>query len=108
MALHNYVSFMGTLGAALLAVAIDRRPEEVGAWVQATRVDVVVLGEVTHGGRQWRSVEKAYNGVSVFTRTPQDEGRGGRMAPTHVRRSKRLRVRLERGGPRGMKLYWGR
>lgn len=40
---------MRPLGAGVLAAAIQGCAEEVRGWIQARSVDVVVLGEITHG-----------------------------------------------------------
>lgn len=42
---------MRTLGAGAFAAAVYRGAEEVCPWVDARGVDVVVLGEVAHGGQ---------------------------------------------------------
>ena len=43
------VTLMRALGTRALAAAVDRCAEEVGPWVDAGGVDVIVLGEVAHG-----------------------------------------------------------
>ena len=42
-------ALMRALGASVPPAAIDRGAEEVRARIGASRVDVVVLGEVAHG-----------------------------------------------------------
>ena len=43
------VTLMRTAGTFVLAAAVDRGTEVVGARVEARRVDVVISGEIAHG-----------------------------------------------------------
>lgn len=49
---HQYVAFVRTLVTRTLLIAVDGCPEEVGAWVHARGIDVIVLCEVAHDGRR--------------------------------------------------------
>lgn len=51
------VALMRTLGARVRTIAVQGGTEEVCPWVGAGGVDIVILGEVTHGNRLevWQS-----------------------------------------------------
>jgi hypothetical protein len=48
---HNNVSFVGTAGAALFSLPIDGSSEEMGSWIDAGGIDVVVFCVFAHFGR---------------------------------------------------------
>lgn len=52
MARHDDIPLMRPHGARPCAAAVYRRAEEVRSRVEACCVDVVVLGEVAHVGRE--------------------------------------------------------
>lgn len=53
LARQNDIPLVRAIGTGLLPVSVERGAKVVGAWVDAGRVDVVVLCKVAHGGEEW-------------------------------------------------------
>jgi len=77
LAWQHYIPLMRASRAGAVAVAVDFGTEEVGAWIGAGRVDVIVLGEVAHGCCWERSEIWCWNCVRMVTgkRIQKSEGR---------------------------------